>query len=360
MDIDLDAQLDKSRQSEIIRLYRELGYSYRGGAGSDWYWTNPVRMLRRNRIAHRLDSLIKQCIKHKFSEPPAKSRSVLALSLHETQRLTAEILDQTCDQLKSFLFAGHDTTSILLQWIFYELSRTPRVLRAVRAELDELFGPDATPAVVRSRLLSPHGDDLVRRMSYTSAVIKEALRMYPPAGSARMAKPGSSFTVHLPDGGDDVCLDGVVVYNCQGIIQRDPAVYGDSSDDFVPERWLGDSDTSMQTNSDAAVAADLNTDSAGVAAAAATTKKVPASAWRPFERGPRNCIGQELANIEARVILACAVRRYDFSKVGLGAIKRDDLGRATLNSKGQYQVQSEVYNVSPLTPKRQFARSSRY
>lgn len=140
-----------------------------------------------------------------------------------------------------------------------------------------------------------------------------------------MIPPGSGFTVRMPNGQQE-CLDGLLVYNCQSIIHTDPKAYGDTADDFVPERWL----------------ADDNSDAVGQTA-------IPASAWRPFERGPRNCIGQELANIEARVIIALAVRRYDFIKVGLGEFALDEGGRPKLDTKkGQYKVTEELYTVSIL------------
>ena len=44
--------------------------------------------------------------------------------------------------------------------------------------------------------------------------------------------------------------------------------------------------------------------------------KIPPGAWRPFERGPRNCIGQELALIEGKVVLAAVTRGLRFEKVG--------------------------------------------
>ena len=82
-------------------------------------------------------------------------------------------MDETCDQIKTFLLAGHDTTSITLSWVFYWLSRTPRALAAVRRELDELFGPEAAdPEAVRRQLLFPGGPDLVHRMTYIAAVVK--------------------------------------------------------------------------------------------------------------------------------------------------------------------------------------------
>ena len=94
-------------------------------------------------------------------------------------------------------------------------------------------------------------------------------------------------------------------------------MYGDRATEFIPERWLEGSET-----------------------------PIPPSAWRPFERGPRQCIGQDLANIEALVIIASVIRRYTWQKVGLGATKYDDSGDPITKANGQYDVQSELYNVS--------------
>jgi len=342
MDFDFDAQLGKSRGSEFIRLYQNLISTYTNASGT-WFFMEPRTKIYRWRLSRQIDKLLKDLIKQKFSEQKQlasskKSRSVLSLSLQDTDTIDATLLTQTSDQLKTFLFAGHDTTSILLQWIFFELSRTPHALAAVRAEFDDIFGPDPDPAIVRDKLLA-QGEEVTRRMSYTSAVVKETLRLYPPAGTARMSMPGSGLTVRLPESGAEVCLDGLVLYNCASIIQRDRAVYGDTANDFVPERWLGDVDTSMRTNSD--VVQDGKP-------AQATGGRVPPSAWRPFERGPRNCIGQELANLEVRVILACTLRRYDFTKIGLGENVLDERGEPVLNSKRQYEVKANMYCVGDL------------
>jgi hypothetical protein len=109
-------------------------------------------------------------------------------------------------------------------------------------------------------------------------------------------------------------------------------VYGETANDFVPERWVGDSDTSSTPTED-----DGSTTG---------ESKIPISAWRAFERGPRNCIGQELANMEARVILACIMRRYDFVKVGLGEVETDEAGQPIMDQKGRYRTKSELINVS--------------
>lgn len=244
----------------------------------------------------------------------SRSRSVLALSLQDIKSLTPEIMEETCDQLKTFLFAGHDTTSTTIIWTIYELSRTPHALKAVRDELDKLFGQGGArdPAIVHAKLLAPGGDDIIRQMTYISAVLKEVMRLYPPAGSIRTSEPGSGFVVKTSQG--EYNLDGNWIYLNHHLIQRDRAVFGDTADDFVPERWL-------------------------------QSDGFPAGSWRPFERGPRNCIGQELANIEARVIVAMLARRFDFIKVGLGEVDLEKNGQPTMNEKAQFKVKSELYTV---------------
>lgn len=341
MGVDFRAQHpESSGQSEFIRLYEELLSTYGIGASRLPEWVHVRREWRRYRLSSRIDSLLETMIREKHAgerlDGKVGSRSVLSLSLQGSQELSGDLLDETRDQIKTFLFAGHDTTGILLAWIFYEFARSPSVLKAVRDELDEIFGPSPDPATVRERLLAPGGEDLIQRMSYTTAVIKEVLRLYPPAGTARMAPPGSGFTVQTPEG-QSYCLDGVVVYNCATTVQRDRRVFGETASDFVPERWLGDKSGIMSASSQDEREPQND---AG--------RKFPAGAWRPFERGPRNCIGQDLATIEARVIVAAVARRYDFVKVGLGELALDEKGQAVVDEKGQYRTRSELYNVSSV------------
>lgn len=322
MDKDFAAQKPKDERSELISLYLELLDSYRALEDSpvaNWL-IHPVAVYQQKQLAKKIDPLIAEIVRAKHAElreGGEASRSVLSLSLRDVEELTPEVVQQTVDSLKTFLFAGHDTTSILLQWSFYELERSPRVAEALCKELDELFGPDPNPEAVM-RVLVKRGDEIMRKMTYTSAFVKEILRLYPPAGSARFSPQGSGFFVTARDG-KRYCLDGKMIYLCATLIQRDPEVYGPTADEFVPERWLGEKGT-------------------GIAA----------SAWRPFERGPRNCIGQELANIESKIILACVARRYEFVKVGLGAIKRDEKGGRVVEGE-RCVAETELYSVSFLS-----------
>jgi hypothetical protein len=154
---------------------------------------------------------------------------------------------------------------------------------------------------------------------------------------------GTGLFVTAPDDGKSYCLDGMIIYLCPTLIQRDRAVYGPTCNDFMPERWIGDSDTSMKTNSGLTVGDGREKTAA---AAGSGGEKIPASAWRPFERGPRACIGQELANIESKIILACVARRYEFIKVGTGAIKRDADGNRVMGENGKFVAETELYSVS--------------
>lgn len=327
MDVDLEAQTEHpSKQGQLVQQYTALFNTYLNDKIDLPWWLIPSTELKRSRLCKSVDGLLKDIIRRKHqehlstSEDARRARSILSLSFQDVDELTPELIDETCDQIKTFLLAGHDTTGVTLSWVFYWLSRTPRALAAVRRELDDLLGSATDPASVRGRLSLPDGPELVQRMRYTSAVIKEALRLNPPAATARHTPPGTGFTVRTAEG-QEHCLDGMIIYPCQRIIQRDPAVYGDTADTFVPERWL-----SEEGGSD--------------------TTEIPPGAFRAFERGPRNCIGQDFAMIELRAIVATLARHFDFAKVGLGEPALDEKGELIVGAHGILEAKSHLYIVS--------------
>ncbi|TGJ78228.1 hypothetical protein E0Z10_g10537 [Xylaria hypoxylon] len=301
MDVDFGAQ-KMDQPNEFTSTYHRLLETYASEqVDLPWFFT-PYKEWKRRQLAKRVKETLTSIVQDAYTNRKhqgTKSRSVLSLSLEDnSDAITRGFIDEAYDQLSTFLFAGHDTTSILLSWMFYELSRTPHAMQAVRDELDNLLGP--------------------------AAAIKETLRLWPPAGTARLTKPGAGIKVQTSTGEYD--LEGVGVYNCAIMIQRDPEVYGDTANDFVPERWL------------------QNETMTGA-------KQIPSSAWRPFERGPRNCIGQELANLEARLVVALVAPRYDFVKIGLGEVAVDGAGQPISDEKGHYKVASEMYPTRKVTPK---------
>ncbi|KAJ4424043.1 hypothetical protein N0V82_001290 [Gnomoniopsis sp. IMI 355080] len=311
-------------ESEILNAFMEILASYQGRKRPEIL--NWIQDRKRQGLTDRIEKLTKDVVRQEFARSAstghdiAQSRSVLGLSLQGGEELTPELLQQTSDNLRVFLFAGHDTTSILMQWVLYELSRSPKQRRALFEELDKLFGTDVNPATVGAKLLAPGGAELLGQMTYGTAVIKETLRLHPPAASVRMTAPGTDFQLTLPDG-KTICPDGCILYLNSFIIHHDVNVWGETVDDFVPERWLGD------------------------------TSWMPPGSWRPFERGPRSCIGLELANIEAKVILAQVARKYEFVKVGLGELELDADGQPMPDEKGYYRTKSELFNTTTPTAK---------
>ncbi|KAF3761235.1 cytochrome P450 [Cryphonectria parasitica EP155] len=304
--IDLDAQLQ--RPSKLARDFLELMSTYDG-------LLTVISQLDEESVDNSLAEHIRQKFKANSTEALRQNHSVLSQRLQDIPALDPLIVAEISDQLKTFLLAGRDTTGITLAWALYELSRTPGALRPVRLEADAVLGPGTDLVTIRTTLGSDRRD-LLGRMPFTHAVIRQTLRLHPPGGAMRYSDKHNGLTVCNATTGQTHCLDGLAIYLCEPVIHRDVAVYGDSANVFVPERW----------------------------AALGAAAKIPPSAWRPFERGPRACIGQELAMLEVCLVLALVCRRYDFVKVGLGRNLLGAKGEEVLDERtGQFKAASEMY-----------------
>ncbi|KIW04869.1 uncharacterized protein PV09_04050 [Verruconis gallopava] len=183
-------------------------------------------------------------------------------------------LDMAISQMKMFLFAGHETTAVTLNYAYHLLHSNPDALRRIRAEHDEVLGPNRDRAA--ERLVEK--PQLLNALPYTSAVIKETLRLYAPVGSIRQGSKDLVLT--HPETGRRYPTDGFMLYSNSMGSHRWGANCGDP-DAFRPDRWLADAPPMRR------------------------------HAYRPFELGPRNCIGQELAQLELRTILALTLRDFD-------------------------------------------------
>ncbi|KAK0637868.1 putative sterigmatocystin biosynthesis P450 monooxygenase stcS [Lasiodiplodia hormozganensis] len=213
-----------------------------------------------------------------------KAKSIVALALDayaaETQSdaLDSTFLHYARSQIRLFLFAGHDTTSSAMIYVFHYLSLHPPCLARLRAEHDAVLGPDRAAA---GDVLSAQ-PTLLNQLPYTTACIREALRLFPPASSLRV---GGVNTVLVDEDGTRYPTAGCNVWALHLALQRNPAVWGPTADQFLPERWLVGPDDPLHP---------------------------PKGAWRPFEFGPRNCIGQTLAMSEMKIVLAMTAREFDF------------------------------------------------
>lgn len=117
----------------------------------------------------------------------------LALDNYENEgyQVLTERIDPTfkafaIDQIKLFMFAGHDTTSSTVSYVYHLLSKNPSALRAVRKEYDDILGSD----IAQAPLVLAEDPHVLSRLHYSNAIIKETLRLFPPASTARKGEPG--------------------------------------------------------------------------------------------------------------------------------------------------------------------------
>ena len=194
------------------------------------------------------------------------------------RRMDADFKSFAISQMKVFILAGHDTTSSTLCYIFYTLSRSRLALQRVREEHDDVFGPDTTQTKA-AIIADPHA---LHKLPFTLAVIKETLRLFAMASTTRDGEPGFCLT----EDGLQYPTEGFTIWCTHQAIHREP-LYWPQPDCFKPERWLVSESDPLHP------------------------KK---GAWRPFEWGPRNCLGQELALLELKLVMVMTLRDFDITE----------------------------------------------
>ncbi|MGH9744689.1 MAG: cytochrome P450 [Candidatus Acidiferrales bacterium] len=172
--------------------------------------------------------------------------------------------EQLRDEIMTLFLAGHETTANALSWTFYLLAQNPEKEEALDAELREVLGNRA-----------PTAADLPR-LPYTEMVVKESMRLYPPAwGVGRRATRDFELDGYTIPAGTNFFL-------LQWVTQRDARFFPDPLR-FDPERWRIDP---------------------------IRTGKLPRFAYFPFGGGPRVCVGAGFAIMEATLLLATIAQRF--------------------------------------------------
>ena len=229
-------------------------------------WVPTPRNLREQRALRRLDQLFDSFIAaHRAArEKPADLLSVLLAATDEESGIRMSER-QLRDEMMTLFLAGHETTAMALTWAWYLLSQHPDVEQKLVDEVSRVLGGRA-PTV---------GD--LALLPYTDMIVRETMRLYPPApGFAR--EPIEDVGI----GGYVVPRGSLISVNTYAL-HRDPRFF-DHPDRFDPERF-----------------------------AAGWEERIPRYAFLPFGGGPRVCIGNGFAMMEARLILATAVQRWRLS-----------------------------------------------
>jgi cytochrome P450 len=223
--------------------------------------------LRYRRAVRRLDGIIYSIIEER-RHSGADTGDLLSMLLH-TEDEDGNRMDprQLRDEVMTVVLAGHETTALALSWTFYLLSENSKAEAKLSAELEEVLDGRA-PAVT----------DLPR-LRYADAVIKESMRLYPPAWAIGREALGDCEIggYHVPT--------KTQMFISQYVTHRDPRFF-DDPDAFDPSRWHD-----------------------------GRTKDLPAYAYFPFGGGPRLCIGSNFARMEAVLLLATVAPRFRLEPV---------------------------------------------
>lgn len=221
--------------------------------------------LRLRRAMQRLDSVIYGFIEERRREGGDRG-DLLSLLLHAVDEEDGTGMNdkQLRDEVMTLFLAGHETTALALSWALYLLALHPEVAEKLAAEARDVLGERLPTAADRPRLV------------YTEWVVLETMRLYPPAWSL-----GRQAVQDCTLGGHPVPAKSGITFS-QWVVHRDPRWF-DEPEAFRPERWADD-----------------------------LAKRLPRFAYFPFGGGPRTCIGNIFAMIEAILALATIVSQYRF------------------------------------------------
>ncbi|PYU81726.1 MAG: cytochrome P450 [Acidobacteria bacterium] len=258
---DADVEGDAQEVGKSLELLLEIGANFRRTIFVPHWLPTPTN-LRVRREVKQIEKILYRII----AERRASGRDagdLLSMLLSAQDEDGSRMTDrQLRDEAITLFLAGHETTASTLSWTWWLLARHPAVEAKLHAELDAVLG-DRAPTL----------DDLPK-LRYTGHLITESLRLYPAAwGMARLVVEDHEIAGYAVTKGMGVAM-------AQWVVHRDPRWY-DAPEEFRPERWEDD-----------------------------LLKRLPRFAYFPFGGGPRQCIGNAFALMEAALILATIARKF--------------------------------------------------
>jgi len=243
----------------------------------------PSRIITRQ-VTHKLNQRIYEMIAQRRANG-GDNGDLMAMLLLSTDEDGNRLSDlDVRDEAVTLILAGHETTSNTLSWTFKLLAEHPEVEARLHAELDAVLG-GRVPTLA----------DL-RQLTYTNMVLKEAMRLYPAAWViGRQALEDVEIQ-------GEVIPKGAILNIYTYFIQRNEK-YWDNPTRFDPERFSPENEG-----------------------------RINKWAYIPFSTGPRVCVGNSFAMMEAQLLLATIASRFQLSLPTGHTVELNPL--VTLNPKG--------------------------
>nr|AAB71161.1 cytochrome P450 [Drosophila melanogaster]AAB71162.1 cytochrome P450 [Drosophila melanogaster]AAB71163.1 cytochrome P450 [Drosophila melanogaster]AAB71164.1 cytochrome P450 [Drosophila melanogaster]AKD43094.1 Cyp4d1-RA [Drosophila melanogaster] len=176
------------------------------------------------------------------------------------------------EEVDTFMFEGHDTTSSALMFFFYNIATHPEAQKKCFEEIRSVVGNDKS---------TPVSYELLNQLHYVDLCVKETLRMYPSVPLlGRKVLEDCEINGKLIPAGTNIGISPLYLGRREELFSE--------PNSFKPERF------------------DVVT----------TAEKLNPYAYIPFSAGPRNCIGQKFAMLEIKAIVANVLRHYEVDFVG--------------------------------------------
>jgi cytochrome P450 len=226
-------------------------------------WIPTPQRARVNRSVAELDAILQRIIDERRTAHEDKGDLLSMLLLAQDDDGSGMTDRQLRDELMTIFLAGHETTAMALSWAWYLLSLHPDVMNKLQAEVDTALDGRAPTVADLSHL------------PYTEMIVKETMRLYPPA-------PGFSREPI-----QDIELAGYTVPKGSLFLMSSYAMhhnpqYFPEPEQFIPERFTPENEQARHKY-----------------------------AYLPFGGGPRVCIGNNFALMEARLVLAAMAQRVE-------------------------------------------------
>lgn len=218
--------------------------------------------VRFNRAIRKLDRLMFRMIEER-RRTKDEGNDLLSMLVHLQDESGAGMSDeQLREEAVTMFLAGHETTALTLSWTWYLLAQHPGVEAQLHRELDSVLG-DGAP-----------GPEDIDRLPFTRSIINESMRLFPPAYAF-----GREALSDCEIGGYAIPA-GSTIFMVPWVLHRDTRWFAEP-DSFKPDRWMSD-----------------------------FPRQLPAFAYVPFGGGPRRCIGNSFAMMEAILLLATIAQKF--------------------------------------------------